>query len=108
MQRRKKLTKKEVIDGYRRLAFGDIQSAVRLLFESDEEVLSHLGQYELFNVSEIKKQKGGGMEIKLFDRLKALEKLSELAGAEEIKKQSSIFDAIEKSAVMSAGDDDAE
>ena len=32
----------------------------------------------LFNVSEIKRVKGGGVEVKLFDRLKALEKLFEL------------------------------
>jgi hypothetical protein len=34
---------------------------------------------ELFNVSEIKKPKGGGIEIKFFDRLKALEHLEALA-----------------------------
>lgn len=30
---------------------------------------------DLFNISEIKRVKGGGMEIKFFDRIKALEKL---------------------------------
>ena len=83
MSRRKKLTQKDVTEGFRRLAFGDIQDAVALLFESEENILSSLPRLDLFNISEIKRQKGGGMEIKFFDRLKALDKLSELACADE-------------------------
>ena len=37
-----------------------------------------LAESDLFNVSEIKRVKGGGVEIKFFDRQKALEKLEEL------------------------------
>lgn len=101
MARRKRITQKEVTEGYRHLAFGDIQSAVRLLFESEENVLESLDSYDLFNVSEVKKAKGGGMEIKFFDRLKALEKLGELAAYSESKASGSIFEALEKSARLS-------
>ena len=37
-----------------------------------------LAKADLFNVSEIKRIKGGGVEIKFFDRQKALERLSDL------------------------------
>ena len=99
----KKVTQKEVVDGYRRLAFGDIQSAVKLLYESDEDVLANLSSYDLFNVSEIKRAKGGGMEIKFFDRLKALERLNELAQKSEKKLTGSIFEALEESARRATG-----
>ncbi len=108
MARRKKITQKEVAEGYRRLAFGDVQSAIKLLFESDEAVLTSLDSYDLFNVSEVKKAKGGVMEIKFFDRLKALEKLNELALAGEQKAAGSFLEALEKSAKMAQsgfGDD---
>lgn len=37
----------------------------------------------MFNVSKIKRQKGGAVEIEFFDRMKALEKLLELSCAKE-------------------------
>lgn len=66
----------EVAAGYRRLSFGDIADAVRLLYLEEAE-LKDLEKMELFQIAEIKRPKGGGMEIKFFDRLRALEKLSE-------------------------------
>lgn len=60
--------------GYRRLAFGSIADAVSLLY-MDKPTKEELEKMDLFLVSEIKKPKDGAMEIKFFDRLKALEKL---------------------------------
>ncbi len=63
--------------GLSRLAFGSINDAAALLFAEEptrEQVLSA----DLFNVAEIKKVKGGGVEMKFYDRQKALEKLVEL------------------------------
>ncbi|MDD6728269.1 MAG: terminase small subunit [Eubacteriales bacterium] len=110
MSRRKKITQKEVSEGLRRLAFGEITDAVSLLYESDEDIIKMLPGLDLFNVSEIKRPKGGGMEIKFFDRLKALEKLREIAVMEEGKEQTSFFDALESasSSVNLYGDDDGE
>ncbi len=73
--------RRKLARGYERLAFGSIQDAVKLLFceELDPEWLSGL---DLFPVSEIKRPKGGGMEIKFVDRLKAMERLEELGGAD--------------------------
>lgn len=67
-----------VKSGLRRLAFGNCGDAVTLVF-ADELPPSHvIEKMDLFNISEIKRVKGGGVEIKFFDRLKALEKLYEL------------------------------
>lgn len=98
MARRKRITQKDVIDGLGRLAFGNIQDAITLLFETEESILSVLPSLDLFNVSEIKRQKGGAMEIKFFDRLKAFEKLKEIIGTDERQSCASFYDAIEKSA----------
>lgn len=67
-----------VISGLRRLAFGNCRDAVVLAFAEELPPASVIESLDLFNVSEIKRDKGGGVEIKLFDRLKALEKLMEL------------------------------
>ncbi len=60
--------------GYERLAFGNVSDAIRLMFE-DNPLKEQLKEYDLFNVAEIKRPKDGAMEIKFFDRIKALEKL---------------------------------
>ncbi len=67
----------EVRAGLERLACGRVNDAAALVFA--EEITPHmLAESDLFNVSEIKRVKGGGVEIKFFDRQKALEKLEEL------------------------------
>ena len=58
------------LEGFRQLAFGDIRDAVALR------------KMNLFAVSEIRRPKGGGMEIRFFDRLEALRLLSELESAD--------------------------
>ena len=73
--------------GYERLAFGDVTDAVRLMFEGDPSAVDP-AKYDLFNVAEIKRPKDGAMEIKFFDRIKALEKLE----AEKKKKKSRVSD----------------
>lgn len=111
MPRRKKITQKEISDGLRHLAFGEITDAVSLLFESEENIITKLPNLDLFNVSEIKRPKGGGMEIKFFDRLKAIDKLRELSLEQNGKEKTSFFDALEKSAAgadSAYGDDECE
>lgn len=70
-----------VIAGLRRLAFGNCTDAVYLVFADELPPPSVISGLDLFNVSEIKRVKGGGVEVKLFDRMKALEKLFELQTA---------------------------
>lgn len=64
----------DVSAGYERLAFGSVEGAVRLLFADDPLSVLDSG-CSLFNVAEIKRPKEGALEIKFFDRLKALEGL---------------------------------
>lgn len=93
-------TKSEVSDiiaGYYRLAFGCVSDAVSLIFD-DEPTREKIEESDLFNVSEIKRQKGGAIEIKFFDRLKALEKLSEISENTTQNSENSLYKAIEKSA----------
>lgn len=66
-----------VISGLKRLAFGNCSDAVYLVFADELPPPSVINKLDLFNVSEIKRIKGGGVEVKLFDRQKALEKLFE-------------------------------
>lgn len=81
--------------GYRRLAFGKISDAVSLLYMENPstEQLEHM---DLFLVSEIKRPKDGSMEIKFFDRLKALEKLTD--DSEKEDRATPFYDAIAKGA----------
>lgn len=86
--------------GYIRLAFGSIADAVSLLY-LDKPSREELEKMDLFLVSEIKHPKEGAVEIKFFDRLKALEKLS--ANRDSDDSAGSIFDAICNSAKQNGG-----
>ena len=66
-----------VVSGLKRLAFGSCTDAVYLVFADELPPPDVISGLDLFNVSEIKRVKGGGVEVKLFDRQKALEKLFE-------------------------------
>lgn len=68
----------DVSAGLKRLAFGNCTDAVYLVFADELPPPDVISGLDLFNVSEIKRVKGGGVEVKFFDRMKALEKLSEL------------------------------
>lgn len=104
ISRRKKsgTAKIEALAGLRRLAFGRINDALELLKDDPAEVCAE--RLDLFNVSEIKRVKGGGVEIKFFDRLEALEKLAELEDrAADSSAADSFFSAIQKG-VRKTGD----
>jgi hypothetical protein len=80
--------------GYERLAFGGVADDVKLLLTAVPE-LGDVENMDLFCVSEIKRVKGGGMEIKFFDRLKALE-LLETLGSTDDSEQSPLYRALEQ------------
>ena len=67
------------IDGLEQLAFGKVNDAVRLAFCEEVPSVQTLARMDLFNVSSIKRVKGGGVEVQFFDRQKALERLYEYA-----------------------------
>lgn len=72
----------EAATGYKRLAFGSVADALSLIFCEEAPTKEELAEMDLFNVAEIKRPKGGGLEIKFFDRLKPLERLAEMSEGE--------------------------
>lgn len=89
--RQRTATLEECCAGYRRLAFGSVTDALRLLFSEDLPDPQTLEQLDTLNISDIKRPKGGGLEIKFFDRLKALEKLREISGTEAARDTAAPF-----------------
>lgn len=88
----------EAAAGYRRLAFGSVADALRLLVSEEMPGVEELAQLDLFNVSEIKRPKGGGLEIKFFDRLKPIERLAEMGANESENTALPFFEALNNSA----------
>lgn len=96
--RRKKTLQEQIEQGLLDIALGSVSDAISLLFMTEEEIIERLPKLKLINVSEIKRPKGGGMEIKFFDRIKALERLgADSAGSSD--SSLSFYEALEKSAV---------
>lgn len=80
--------------GLRRLAFGSVADAVRLIHGETDNPDS----LDLFMVSDIKLPKGGGMEIKFYDRLKALESLAVMESSSADTGATEFYRALEGSA----------
>ncbi len=81
--------------GYSRIAFGGISDAVRLLYS--DEMPENIDALDLYAISEIKRSKNG-VEIKFHDRIKALDKLSDLS-APEGDKAEPFYKALEMGAM---------
>ena len=78
----------------RRLAFGRCNDAVRLMFLEPDDALKNLDELDLFNVSEIRKSASGNLEIKFFDKIKALSVLYSSGEEFDDDKSSGFFDAL--------------
>lgn len=97
----------EVAAGYRQLAFGSVADVLKLVYSEENPEGIAFEKLDMFNVSEIKRPKGGGIEIKFFDRLKALEHLEAISnGAKEESSALPFYSALEKSADALKGDAD--
>ena len=86
------LAKSEI--GYERLAFGRIFDCIKLMFMKDIEDCQ-IENMNLFNISEIKRLKDGTIEIKFFDRMKALEKLEQIESAKSNSQVLPFYSALE-------------
>lgn len=97
----------QAINGFKRLAFGSIADAVSLMFIDSEPSPRALEEMDLFCVSEIKRPREGALEIKFFDRLEALERLSELSERNDTESSVPFYQAIEQGAraIGIAGDE---
>ncbi len=106
-----RLEKEKAVDisliakGLERLAFGSSADAVKLMMNEEALTAAEIERLDLFNVSDIKKPKGGGLEIKFFDRLKALEKLSQLSVAAE-ETENSFVKALSEGARLLSEEDE--
>ncbi len=106
LEKEKKANAALVEKGLRRLAFGSVADALKLMLCEDIMTAEEIEKLDLFNVSDIKRPKGGGLEIKFFDRLKALERLEKIGSGEE-NTQSSFVQALSEGAkLLSQGDED--
>ncbi len=95
----------DVEKGLSRLAFGSVADAMKLMLCEDTMTAEEIEKLDLFNVSEIKRPKGGGLEIKFFDRLKALDKLSQCTAGEE-NSESSFIKALSQGARLLSEEED--
>ena len=82
--------------GYERLAFGDISDSIKLKFIKNFDDFQ-IEKMDLFNISEIKRLKDGTMEIKFFDRMKALEKLQKIESEQSDNDFIPFYSALENS-----------
>ena len=73
------IRRKDVVRRMAELAFGKANDCVRLVLE-DEPTVEKL---DLSLLSEVKRNDKGTVEIKLIDRLRALEQLAQTAGEEK-------------------------
>lgn len=93
-----------VTRGLERLAFGSCCDAAKLLFLEESPGAEELEKMDLFSVAELKRGKNG-VEVKLFDRFKAMEMLAKLDGQEEQKGESApLYRAILGSLDTACGD----
>ena len=70
-----KISRQDVTRRLAELAFGKANDCVRLALEDQPE----LGKLDLSLLSEVKRNEKGTVEIKLIDRLRALEQLAQVA-----------------------------
>ncbi len=85
-----------VVEGYRRLAFGGVGDAVRLMMAGEEEALDYWA-LDLFLVAEMKRGKGT-MELKFADRLEALDRLERLCREESGGGEDAFYQALSQGA----------
>lgn len=97
LEKERKACSAQVEKGLYRLAFGSVADALKLMLCEETMTAKEIEKLDLFNVSDIKRPKGGGIEIKFFDRLKALEKLAQMNGGEE-NSDSSFIKALSEGA----------
>ena len=88
----------EAIAGLKRIAFSSSKDAVKLLLALGTGEFCDTENLDLFMVSEIKLSKGGGVEIKFFDRIKALGLLLDRAKVIQNEKSSDLISAITEGA----------
>ena len=91
-----------IVSGYRKLAFGKVNDAVRLMFP-EGLTQDEIKKLDLASVAELKQTKDG-LEIKFYDRMKALECLKTLE--ENADEKSPLYRALIESVAKPGGPPD--
>ena len=87
------------LSGLRKLAFASVSDAIKLVAGENSRRDGEIEKMDFFAVSEIKRGANGAVEIKFFDRLKALALLCELENDKTADcSAKGFFDAISKGA----------
>ena len=81
---------------------------MKLILSDEPPCESELEKLDLTMVSDIKCPKSGGIEVKFFDRIKALDRLCELSNAASAGENSDFLSALDRSARALCGDDAGE
>lgn len=80
---RRKDPRKQVMDGLHRLAFESAAEQLQIIPDENGCNTIALSGLDLFHITELRQVKGGGVEVKFYDRVKAMEKLYDLAKEED-------------------------
>ena len=99
LEKKRKKPDETAEEGIRRLAFGDIRDAVRLLYTTSDDI-EILDSLDLYTVSELKRGKDGQLEMKFYDRLKALQYLMEAENGREHEESRPLYEALKESALL--------
>ena len=89
-----KLTRQDVARRMAELAFGRANDCVKLVLEQEPE----LEKLDLSLLSEVKRSDKGAVEVRLIDRLRVLEQLSQMTGSDNTQMEAFL------SALQSGGD----
>ena len=89
-----KLTRQDVARRMAELAFGRANDCVKLVLEQEPE----LEKLDLSLLSEVKRSDKGAVEVRLIDRLRVLEQLSQMTGSDNTQMEAFL------SALQNGGD----
>ena len=78
-----KVSRADVTRRLAELAFGKANDCVRLALEDDPQ----LGKLDLSLLSEVKRSDKGAVEVRLIDRLRVLEQLSQMTGSDNTQME---------------------
>ena len=97
------IRREDVVRRLAQLAFGRVNDAVRLALHSGDADLEAL---DLSAVAELKVTDKGGVEVKLVDRIRALEALCGLLGEEKAEGAGELYRVLTEAAAGEGGWDD--
>lgn len=99
---KRKIKRDDVVKRLSEIAFGKANDIVKLAYLNVEEQMDILDQLDLTMLSEIKRGAGGGIEVKLLNRMEALKLLMEEEVPERRKDTSAeaFFAAINAAAMQ--------